>query len=1005
MRHRHRPWRRTAAAAAAALVAALGLAGVPTTAAQAAVACEVQYTKTWDSGSGFGADVTIRNVGDPLNGWTVSWTWSGNQRITQMWNASYDQQGATVTVTNAAYNGDVPTGGQVTFGFNGSYSGTNADPTSFTVNGVTCGGDQEEQALVVSPTEVTVPEGGTATFSVRLQTQPSSDVDVTVAAGAGDPDITVVSGESLTFTPSNWDTPQNVTLAAAQDGDIENGERTISVSAPGLPVVNVTAVEEDDDTTPTQSLVVTPKNVSVPEGDSAVFNVRLGIEPASDVTVTVTAGSGDPDITVASGESLTFTPSNWDEDQQVRLEAAQDDDDANGTRTFTVAADGVDPVEVTATEVDDDAEANDYITEFLTQYNKIKSEASGYFSPEGIPYHSVETLLVEAPDHGHETTSEAFSYWLWLEANYGRITGNWAPFNNAWNVMEQYIIPSAEGQPGGQSTYRPDDPADYAPEYDQPSEYPVALDNSVVAGQDPLADELQQTYGNRLMYSMHWLLDVDDVYGYGTGRTQPECGDNTQRVTYINTYQRGPQESVWETVPHPSCDTGRFGAPGGGGYPPLFIQDGQAGQWRYTAAPDADARAIQAAYWALTWASEQGNESQISQTLAKAAKMGDFLRYAFYDKYFKNPGCDSPSCTPGSGKSSSNYLLNWYFSWGGDLDNQWSWRIGSSHNHGGYQNPMAAWAMSPEGPAQLRPLSPTASSDWEKSLKRQIQFYKWLQSAEGAIAGGATNSWKGRYDTRPAGVPTFFGLVYDEAPVYHDPPSNQWFGFQAWGMQRMAELYYVTGDPDAKDVLDKWVAWALSETTLGSGSEYSFPSDMEWEGTPAASFSDESGMPGPNPDLHVSVVNYSNDVGVAAAYARTLIYYAAKENGSELGERAKATAKGLLDRMLLLKDDKGIAVEETRADYERFDDVWTSSEQKGLYIPEGYSGTMPNGDVIEHGSTFLSIRSFYQDDPDWPKVQAHLDGGPAPTFTYHRFWAQADFANALADYGTLFPNG
>ncbi|TDC03095.1 endoglucanase, partial [Streptomyces sp. 8K308] len=48
--------------------------------------------------------------------------------------------------------------------------------------------------------------------------------------------------------------------------------------------------------------------------------------------------------------------------------------------------------------------------EFLELYEKIKDPANGYFSDEGIPYHSVETLIVEAPDHGHETTSEAYSY-------------------------------------------------------------------------------------------------------------------------------------------------------------------------------------------------------------------------------------------------------------------------------------------------------------------------------------------------------------------------------------------------------------------------------------------------------------------------------------------------------------------------------------------------------------------------------------------------------------------
>ncbi|GAA5077984.1 glycoside hydrolase family 48 protein [Thermocatellispora tengchongensis] len=989
----------------AAFLVAAGLAAAPSSPAQAAVACEVTYQKTWDSGGGFGANITIRNIGDPLTGWTLTWTFAGNQRVTNMWNASHTQSAATVTATNAPYNGNLATGASVTVGFNGTYSGTNTNPTSFALNGVTCNGQQQQQALVVTPTSVAVPEGGTATFSVRLQAQPSANVTVTTTAGSGDSNLTVSAGATLTFTPSNWNTAQNVTLAAAEDADNANGARAFTVASSGLTSVTVNATEADNDSTQAQALVVTPTAVSVPEGSTAIYSVRLAAQPSGNVTVTSTAGTGDNDITVSSGASLTFTASNWNTAQNVTLAAAQDSDQANGTRPVTVAATGLTSVTVTATEIDDEAPANSYLTEFTTQYNKIKASASGYFSPEGIPYHSVETLLVEAPDHGHETTSEAFSYWLWLEAMYGRITENWAPFNNAWSVMEQYIIPSAAGQPGGQTTYNPNDPADYAPEFNQPSQYPAPLSSTVTAGQDPLANELQSTYGNRTMYAMHWLLDVDDVYGYGTGRTGAECGDNTQRVTYINTYQRGPQESVWETVPHPSCDTGRFGQSGGGGYPPLFVQGSTAGQWRYTAAPDADARAVQAAYWALTWATEQGNQSQISATVAKAAKMGDFLRYAMYDKYFKNPGCTSPSCPAGTGKSSSAYLLNWYFAWGGDIQNQWSWRIGSSHNHGGYQNPLAAWALSPAGPSALRPLSPTAGADWQQSLTRQVQFYTWLQSDEGAIAGGATNSWDGAYAAPPAGTPTFFGMAYDVDPVYHDPPSNQWFGFQAWGVQRLAELYYVTGNAQAKAVLDKWVAWALSETTLGSGSSYQIPNEMTWSGAPSASFSDPDGTPGPNPNLHVSVRNYTTDVGVAAALARTLIYYAAKEGNTTLGTQARTTAKGLLDRLLLLKDSRGVAVPETRADYNRFDDVWSSSNQQGLYIPSGYSGTMPNGDVIQPGSTFLSIRSFYEDDPDWPKVQEYLDGGEAPTFTYHRFWAQADFAMALADYGTFFPNG
>ncbi|GAA1011086.1 cellulose 1,4-beta-cellobiosidase [Acrocarpospora pleiomorpha] len=1103
-------------AVATAFATALALATVPSTPANAAVACQVTYTKTWEGGNGFGAQVRLQNLGDPVSNWRITYTFPGNQTLQNGWEGTWSQSGANVTIDAPSWAPNLAANAVVQPGANFTFSGTNTNPTAFSLNGTLCTGPVATQALVVTPTSVNVPEGGTATYSVRLQSAPTANVTVTsTAATGGDANLTVSGGASLTFTPANFATPQNVTIAAAEDADTTNGTRTINVASAGLTTVAVTATEVDNDSTTTlscivtptmvsvpeggtatysvrlnqaptanvvvtsaaatggdtnitvtggasltftpanfatpqnvtlsaaqdadttngtrtinltcgsggtvtpitateadddpvttQSLVVTPTSLSVPEGSTAIYSVRLAIAPTANVTVTNTAATGgDTNITVTGGASLTFTPANFATPQSVTLSAAQDADSTNGTRTITVASSGLTSVSVTATEADDENTSNSYLTEFQAQYDKLKASASGYLSPEGIPYHSIETLMVEAPDHGHETTSEAFSFLIWLEAQYGRVTRNWAPFNASWTLMENYIIPSAANQPGGMTSYNPADPADYAPEFNQPSQYPSPLSTSVVAGQDPLANELASTYGNRNMYAMHWLLDVDDVYGYGTGRgsSLTECGDNTKRVTYINTYQRGPQESVWETVPHPSCETQRYGQ-SGQGYQPLFIQGTAAAQWRYTAAPDADARAVQAAYWALTWATEQGNQSQVSATLTKAGKLGDYLRYAMYDKYFKNPGCASPTCTAGSGKSSSAYLLNWYFAWGGALDGAWSWRIGSSHNHGGYQNPLAAWALS-AGPTAMRPQSPTAAADWNQSLTRQVQFYKWLQSAEGGIAGGATNSWDGAYAARPAGQPQFFGMTYDWQPVYHDPPSNQWFGFQGWGMQRLAELYYVTGNTMAKSVLDKWVAWAISQTTLGTGSNYQVPNEMDWSGAPSATFNSPTGTPADNPGLHVTVRNFTQDIGVTAAYARTLIYYAAKEPTSTLGISAKNTAKGLLDRMIMLKDARGIVVPETRADYNRFDDVWTSANQTGLYIPSGYSGVMPNGDTIVPGKSFLGIRSFYTSDPDWSKVQTYLNGGAVPTFTYHRFWAQADAAMALADYGSFFPGG
>ncbi len=632
-----------------------------------------------------------------------------------------------------------------------------------------------------------------------------------------------------------------------------------------------------------------------------------------------------------------------------------------------------------------------YTQAFLTQYGKIKAAGNGYFSPDGLPYHSAETLMVEAPDHGHETTSEAVSFWMWLEAAYGRVTGDWDPFNEAWAIAERTIIPQHADQSTADA-YNPSSPATYAPEWPLPDNYPSALNSSVPVGSDPIATELASSYGTMDVYGMHWLMDLDNTYGYGNkpgtgGESGPGAGPS-----FINTYQRGAQESVWETIPQPTTDLFNYGGPNG--FLDLFVDDASyAKQWKYTNAPDADARAVQAAYWAYRWASAQGKEGEIAASVAKAAKMGDYLRYAMFDKYFKRIGsCTDPnSCPAASGRDAQHYLLSWYYAWGGAAAGSgggWAWRIGDGASHQGYQNPLAAWALS-NVPA-LTPKSATARTDWAKSLTRQLEFLQWLQSAEGAFAGGCTNSWDGKYGTPPAGTPTFYGMAYDWQPVYHDPPSNNWFGFQVWGMERVAAYYYVTGNATAKAVLSKWVAWASGKTTVGADGSYRFPFTLNWTGEPDTW---NPTSPGNNAGLHVSVVDYSNDVGVGAAYVKTLTYYAAGSGDADAG----ALAKALLDAMALNADDKGIAVPETRADYNRFDDE--------VFVPDGWSGEMPGGDTVEPGVTFIGMRSWYRDDPDWPKVQAYLDGGPAPTFTYHRFWAQAALALAFSIYAELLVEG
>lgn len=151
---------RTALLAALALVAGASgtaLAVVPGDVGIAAVPCTVDYKvqNQWDTG--FTAAVTLTNNTTAKSSWSLKWSYAGNQQITSGWNAKIIQSGAAVTAANESYNGTLATGGSISFGFNGSYSGTNALPAAFTLDGVTCNVDDGATPDPTDPTDPTDP--------------------------------------------------------------------------------------------------------------------------------------------------------------------------------------------------------------------------------------------------------------------------------------------------------------------------------------------------------------------------------------------------------------------------------------------------------------------------------------------------------------------------------------------------------------------------------------------------------------------------------------------------------------------------------------------------------------------------------------------------------------------------------------------------------------------------------------------------------------------------------
>ncbi|MDX2675240.1 glycoside hydrolase family 6 protein [Streptomyces sp. NY05-11A] len=135
---------RTAVLAALALVAGASgtaLAVVPGDSGIAAIPCSVDYKVQNDWGTGFTAAVTVTNNSAAKSSWSVKWAYAGSQKVTSGWNAKITQSGTVVTADNETYNGTLATGGSVSFGFQGTYSGTNAVPATFTLDGVTCNVD------------------------------------------------------------------------------------------------------------------------------------------------------------------------------------------------------------------------------------------------------------------------------------------------------------------------------------------------------------------------------------------------------------------------------------------------------------------------------------------------------------------------------------------------------------------------------------------------------------------------------------------------------------------------------------------------------------------------------------------------------------------------------------------------------------------------------------------------------------------------------------------------
>ncbi|MEU1751902.1 cellulose binding domain-containing protein [Micromonospora matsumotoense] len=112
---------------------------VPTPPTPPPSTCRVTYQTQSEWQGGFVAVVTVQSTATtPIDGWTLTFGFRGDQQVTSAWNATVGQSGATVTARNVDWNRVLAANGSVSFGIQGRWNASNASPTGFVLNGGPC---------------------------------------------------------------------------------------------------------------------------------------------------------------------------------------------------------------------------------------------------------------------------------------------------------------------------------------------------------------------------------------------------------------------------------------------------------------------------------------------------------------------------------------------------------------------------------------------------------------------------------------------------------------------------------------------------------------------------------------------------------------------------------------------------------------------------------------------------------------------------------------------------
>ncbi|WP_419167519.1 Calx-beta domain-containing protein [Candidatus Palauibacter sp.] len=336
------------------------------------------YTLVLESEPTATVTVTASRTGDSditvTGGASLTFTandWYIPQTVTLSAAVDADSLDGTATITHTASGGD--------------YDGVTTSVTAIEQDKM---GASTKVTLSLSPDQMGEGDGQTTvTVTGWLDGAAlSSPTTVTVSVGAsGDgaeagTDYGTVAGFTFQI-PAGATTGSGTFNITPTDDDVAEGDESVTVSgsAAGLTVDGATLTIVDDDR---RGLFPSPRTVTVPAGETATYTLVLESKPTATVTVTATR-TGDEDITVTGGDTLTFTANDWYVPQTVTLSAAHDEDDEHGTATITHTASGGDydglTATVTAVEKDDEGA---WTLEFRSDGSTVSSVSEGAGSVE-----------------------------------------------------------------------------------------------------------------------------------------------------------------------------------------------------------------------------------------------------------------------------------------------------------------------------------------------------------------------------------------------------------------------------------------------------------------------------------------------------------------------------------------------------------------------------------------------------------------------------------------------